>query len=110
MCTLRVPLPLKRKPITKRSATPKPLLVRLINGLLGVAWGVAFLGAVLGFKLLAAFGTLTALIAAVMGAIPGLVGVLWLEYLLFSVEATRRQLEHLQTIESLLLKRESENA
>jgi len=56
----------------------------VINFLLGVAWATAFIGAVSTFLSFFSQSFLFAIIAAVIAMLPGLIGVLLLEYFIVS--------------------------
>jgi len=58
----------------------------VINFLLGAAWGMVFLGALSFFLSLYHDSIIAALLYAIIGAVPGLVGVLLLEHIITNKE------------------------
>ncbi len=64
----------------------KTTLSALMSFLLGAGWGLALIGALSSFLSFFHAGILIALLAAVLGALPGLLMVVFLEYLLLKNE------------------------
>jgi len=63
-----------------------PTLARLISFLLGVAWAFVLLGIALTFLSYFRFSIVDALLFSFLGAIPGLLFVVVLEYILVSLQ------------------------
>jgi len=64
----------------------KTTLSALMSFLLGAGWGLALIGALSSFFSFLHAGILIALLSAVLGALPGLLMVVFLEYLLLKNE------------------------
>ena len=64
----------------------RPTLSLLISFLIGAGWGIALIGALSMFLSFLPSHFLFALLAAVFGAVPGLLLVVFLEYLLLKSE------------------------
>ncbi len=64
----------------------KTTLSSLISFLLGAGWGIALIGAVGFFLSLLHVSIFLAILAAVLGALPGLFLVVFLEYMLLKSE------------------------
>jgi len=58
----------------------------IINFLLGVAWAAVLIGAVTSFLTFYVNSFFFALVSACIGALPGMVGILLLEYIITSKE------------------------
>ena len=58
----------------------------VVNFLLGVAWAAAFIGAVSAFLSTYSDSILFAIISAVIAALPGMIGVLFIEHFITSKE------------------------
>jgi len=78
-------------------------LSQLVNFLLGVAWAIAVIGAVSVFLSFLKINFFIAMLSAVLGAVPGLLMVLFLEYLILKSE----KLEELKIQTDLLKKLQS---
>ena len=61
-------------------------LSRLTNVMLGAAWAIALIGALSAFSSFLKINLFIAILSAFMGAVPGLLIVLFLEYLLLKSE------------------------
>ena len=64
----------------------RPSLSVLISFLIGIGWGMALVGALSAFFSFLPSHVLLGLLAAVFGAVPGLILVVFLEYLLLKSE------------------------
>ncbi len=77
------------------------LLTFLINFLLGIAWAAVLIGASLAFYLYRETGLLSLMVYVVLYAVPGVLGVVCLEYLMAGFrrsEEMRRQSRLLERI------------
>ena len=74
----------------------------VINFLLGVAWAMMLLGAFTSFFSFYDSNLLLAVISAVIGAIPGLLGVLVLEYFITDKEKLAELKKQTALLEKLL--------
>lgn len=81
------------------------ILSRLVNFLLGVAWAIVVIGAISTFFYFLKVNFLIAILSAILGAVPGLLIVLFLEYLMLKSE----KLEELKKQTELLTKLNSKN-
>ena len=73
----------------------------IINFLIGVAWAAVLIGAVTSFLSFYSTSLLFAIISAFIGALPGLIGILLLEYIITNREKheeLKKQTELLQQI------------
>ena len=73
----------------------------VVNFLLGVAWAAAFIGAVSAFLSYYSESFLFAMISAVIAALPGMIGVLFVEHFITSKEKhleLQKQTELLQQL------------
>ncbi len=73
----------------------------VVNFLLGVAWAAAFIGAVSAFLSYYSESFLFAMISAVVAALPGMIGVLFVEHFITSKEKhleLQKQTELLQQL------------
>jgi len=78
-------------------------LSQLVNFLLGVAWAIVVIGAVSTFLSFLKINLFIAMLSAILGAVPGLLMVLFLEYLILKSE----KLEELKKQTDLLKKLQS---
>ena len=78
-------------------------LSQLVNFLLGVAWAIAVIGVVSAFLSFFKINFFIAALSAILGAVPGLLMVLFLEYLILKSE----KLEELKKQTDLLKKLQS---
>ena len=74
----------------------------IINFLLGVAWAFVLIGAVTSFLTFYADSFFTALISACIGALPGMVAVLLLEYIITSKEKYEELKKQTKLLERLV--------
>ena len=81
----------------------------IINFLLGVAWAFVLIGAATSFFAFYSDSILSAIISAVIGALPGLVAVLLLEYIITSKEKYEELKKQTTLLEKLLEKQEQNN-
>ncbi len=78
-----------------------PLLSLLVNFLLGASWAFAFVGATITFSLYSELGIIYALIASLLGLIPGLFMVLLLEYFFIKQEQLNELKKQTKLLEKL---------
>lgn len=81
-----------------------PLLSLLINILLGASWAFALIGASILFFSLLDVGILYALFGAILGALPFLIMILFLEYFILrqeKLEELKKQTKLLQELVEL---------
>lgn len=74
----------------------KPFVHRLVNFLLGFSWALALIGALSTFRAFYGLGWFTSLLGGAIGALPGVLLAVWLEYLLFRIEKTEEIIELLK--------------
>ena len=74
----------------------------IINFLLGVAWASVLIGAVTSFLSFYSTGLLFAIVAAFIGALPGLIGILLLEYIITNKEKHEELKKQTQLLEELV--------
>ena len=74
----------------------------IINFLLGVAWAFVLIGAVTSFFAFYSDNILTAVISAIIGALPGLIAVLLLEYVITSKEKYEELKKQTQLLQQIL--------
>jgi len=79
----------------------------VINFLLGVAWAAVLIGAVTSFLSFYQNSFFFAFVSALIGALPGLVGVLLLEHIITNKEKHLELKKQTKLLEKLLLKQES---
>ncbi len=76
-------------------------LSTLVNFLLGVAWAIAVIGAISTFFSFLKINFFIAILSAILGAVPGLLIVLFLEHLILKsekLEELKKQTELLQKL------------
>jgi hypothetical protein len=78
------------------------LLGFILNFLIGVAWASVLIGAVTSFFAFSSSSILTARIAAVSGALPGMVAVLLLEYIMLGQDKYEEMKKQTRLLEKLL--------
>lgn len=83
---------------------PSPLLSLLVNFLLGASWAFAFLGATISFYLFINIGIVYAVLAALIGLIPGLFFVLVIEYVFMKQELLNEAKKQTKLLEELVSK------
>lgn len=76
----------------------------VINFLLGIAWASVFIGVVTSFTTFYPFGIFDAIMAAIIGIIPGLVVVLLLEHIITAKEKHYELQKQTLLLEKLLEK------
>ena len=74
----------------------------IINFLLGAAWAFVLIGAATSFFAFYADSFLTAVISACIGALPGMVAVLLLEYIITSKEKYSELKKQTKLLETLV--------
>ena len=81
----------------------------IINFLLGVAWAFVLIGVSTSFFAFYSTSILSAIIYALIGALPGLVAVLLLEYIITSKEKYEELKKQTKLLEKLLAFQEQKN-
>jgi len=76
-------------------------LSALMSFLLGAGWGLALIGALSAFFSFFHAGILIALLSAVLGALPGLLMVVFLEYLLLKNEILHEMKHQTRLLEEI---------
>lgn len=76
----------------------------VINFLLGVAWATAFIGAVSTFLSMYSQSFLFAIISAFVAALPGMIGVLFIEHFITSKEKHEELQKQTKLLEQLTKK------
>jgi len=79
----------------------KNTLSTLISFLLGTGWGFALIGALSLFFSFVHANVLMAILAAIFGAVPGLLLVVFLEYLLLKSEMLAEMKRHTRLLEKI---------
>jgi len=74
----------------------------IINFLLGVAWAAVLIGAVTSFFAFYSTGLLFAIVSAFIGILPGLIGILLLEYIITNKEKHEELKKQTQLLEELV--------
>ena len=74
----------------------------IVNFLLGVAWAFMFIGAVTSFLTFYSDSILYAIVSALIGAIPGVICVLLLEYVITSKEKHEELQKQTKLLEELV--------
>ncbi len=74
----------------------------VVNFLLGVAWAFVLIGAVTSFLAFYSTNLLFAIIAAFIGALPGLIGILLLEHIITNKEKHEELKKQTQLLEELV--------
>ena len=74
----------------------------VLNFLLGIAWAAVFIGAVTSFLSFYQASFLYAFLSAMMGTIPGMVGILLIEHTITSKEKYLELQKQTQLLEKLL--------
>ena len=82
----------------------------VINFLLGAAWAFVLIGAVTSFFASYQNSFFFALISAVLGALPGLVGVLVLEHIITNKENHEELKKQTKLLQKLLMQKENESS
>ncbi len=81
----------------------------IVNFLLGVAWAFVLIGVTTSFFSFYGTSILSAIIYALIGALPGMVAVLLLEYIITSKEQYEELRKQTQLLEKLLAAQEQKN-
>jgi len=74
----------------------------IVNFLLGIAWGTVFLGALMSFLSFYENSFLLALISGFVGAIPGIVAILFIEHIITSKEKHLELKKQTKLLEEIL--------
>jgi len=74
----------------------------IINFLLGVAWAFVLIGAVTSFLSFYPTNLFFAIISAFIGALPGLIGILFLEHIMTNKEKHEELKKQTQLLEELV--------
>ena len=74
----------------------------IINFLLGVAWAFVLIGAVTSFLAFYSTNLFFAIISAFIGALPGFIGILLLEYMITNKEKHEELKKQTQLLEELV--------
>ena len=74
----------------------------IINFLLGVAWAFVLIGAITSFLTFYSDNIFYALISACIGALPGMIAILLLEYIITSKEKYEELQKHTKLLEELV--------
>jgi len=83
----------------------KSTLSLLISFLLGTGWGLALIGAISLFFSFLPAGIVVAVLSAILGALPGLILVVFLEYLLLKSEVLAEMKEQTRLLEKMISQR-----
>jgi hypothetical protein len=81
----------------------------VVNFLLGVAWALVLLGAVTSFLVFYPESIFLALVSAFMGALPGMISVLFLEHIITAKERYLELKKQTALLEKLLIQKENSN-
>ena len=74
----------------------------IINFLLGVAWAFVLIGAVTSFLTFYSTSWFFAIVSALIGALPGLIGILLLEHIITNKEKYEELKKQTQLLEELV--------
>ncbi len=74
----------------------------VVNFLLGVAWAFVLIGAVTSFLAFYSTNLFFAIISAFIGALPGLIGILFLEHIITNKEKYEELKKQTQLLEELV--------
>ena len=74
----------------------------IINFLLGVAWAFVLIGAVTSFLTFYSTSWFFAIVSALIGALPGLIGILLLEHIITNKEKHEELKKQTQLLEELV--------
>jgi uncharacterized membrane protein YeaQ/YmgE (transglycosylase-associated protein family) len=81
----------------------------IINFLLGVAWAAVLIGAVTSFLSFYSTSLLFAIVSAFIGALPGLIGILLLEYIITNKEKHEELTKQTRLLQQILDQKENKN-
>ncbi len=81
----------------------------VVNFLLGVAWAAVLIGAVSSFLSFYQTSLFFAIVSAFIGALPGLIAVLLLEYFITNKEKYLELKKQTKLLEKILLEKENQN-
>ena len=79
----------------------------VVNFLLGVAWATAFIGAISTFLSTYSESLFFAIVSAFIAALPGMIGVLFIEYFITSKEKHLELQKQTKLLEKLLQKEQN---
>ena len=79
----------------------------IVNFLLGVAWASVLIGAVTSFLAFYSTNWFFAIVSALIGALPGLIGILLLEHIITNKEKYEELKKQTQLLEKLLDKKDT---
>ena len=74
----------------------------IVNFLLGVAWAFVLISAVTSFLSFYSTGWFFAIVSALVGALPGLIGILFLEHIITNKEKHEELKKQTQLLEELV--------
>jgi uncharacterized membrane protein YeaQ/YmgE (transglycosylase-associated protein family) len=74
----------------------------IVNFLLGVAWAAVLIGAVTSFLSFYSTSLLFAIVSSFIGALPGLIGILLLEYIITNKEKHEELKKQTKLLEEIL--------
>ena len=86
------------------------LLGFVVNFLLGAAWATVLIGALTSFLSFYQDNLFSAIVSALIGALPGLVAVLILEHIITNKEKLQELQKQTKLLEKLLLRKEQEGS
>jgi len=78
-----------------------PALSSLVSFLLGAGWGIALIGALVAFFAFLKVGLLFAFLAAILATIPGLLIVVFLEYMLLKSDILSQMKQQTKFLEEI---------
>ena len=81
----------------------------VVNFLLGIAWAAVLIGAVTSFLSFYSTGLLFAIVASFIGTLPGLVGILLLEYIITNKEKHEELKKQTKLLQQILDQKENRN-
>jgi uncharacterized membrane protein YeaQ/YmgE (transglycosylase-associated protein family) len=81
----------------------------IINFLLGVAWAAVLIGAVTSFLSFYSTSLLFAIVSSFIGALPGLIGILLLEYIITNKEKYEELTKQTKLLQQILDQKENKN-
>jgi len=81
----------------------------VVNFLLGVAWAFVLIGAVTSFLSFYSTSLLFAIMSALIGVLPGLIGILLLEYFITNKEKYAELQKQTKLLQQILDQKENQN-
>ena len=79
----------------------------IINFLLGVAWAAVLIGAITSFLSFYSTNLLFAIVSSFIGALPGLIGILLLEYIIINKEKHEELKKQTRLLQQILDQKEN---